>query len=144
MSWPITSTCTSGTVAPASSTTVPRIANRSFEIVYPETGDSRTSAFRLDPSKLPRQIDILSSGDRIMKGIYVIEGDGLAVCLQQNDGEPRPASFDAPAGSGHMLLRMKLARPASPALVPAVLSRRVCQKCGRADEGISENCSKMS
>src|SRR4051812_36229809 len=37
-----------------------RVANRSFEIVSPETGDGRTSAFRLDPSKLPRQIDIIS------------------------------------------------------------------------------------
>ena len=97
-----------------------RVANRSFEIVNPETGDGRTSAFRLDPSKLPRQIDILSSGDRLVRGIYMIEEDGLAICLQQKDGEPRPASFDAPAGSGCMLLRMKLVKPAAPALVPAV------------------------
>ena len=96
-----------------------RVANRSIEIVNPETGDSRTSAFRLDPSKLPRQIDIISSDDRIVRGIYMIEEDGLAICLQQKDGEPRPASFDAPAGSGYMLLRMKLAKPAAPALVPA-------------------------
>ena len=95
-----------------------RVANRSFEIVNPETGDSRTSAFRLDPSKLPRQIDILSSGDRLVRGIYMIEEDVLAICLQQKDGEPRPASFDAPAGSGYMLLRMKLGKPAAPALVP--------------------------
>ena len=97
-----------------------RVADRSFEIINPETGDSRTSAFRLDPSKLPRQIDIFSSDDRIVRGIYMIEEDGLAICLQQKDGEPRPASFDAPAGSGYMLVRMKLARPAAPALVPAV------------------------
>src|SRR3954465_11232945 len=73
-----------------------RVTNRSFEIVNPETGDGRTSAFQLNPSKLPRQIDILSSGDRILKGIYTIDEDSLGICLQQKDGEPRPASFDAP------------------------------------------------
>src|SRR4051794_34077168 len=41
-----------------------RVANRTFEIVNPETGDRRAPAFRLDPSKLPRQIDVFSSDDR--------------------------------------------------------------------------------
>ena len=73
-----------------------RVATRSFEIVNPETGDSRTSAFRLDPSKLPRQIDIISGDDRIVRGIYMIEEDGLAICLQQKDGEPRLALVRRP------------------------------------------------
>ena len=96
-----------------------RFGDRSIEIVNPKTGDRRTSAFRLDPSKLPRQIDIISSDDKIVRAIYMIDEDRLAVCLQQKDGEPRPASFEAPAGSGCMLVGMKLAKPAAPAVVPA-------------------------
>ena len=99
-----------------------RIVNRSIEIVNPGTGDRRTLAFRVDPSKVPRQIDVISSDDRIVKGIYRIDEDSLAICIQQKDGEPRPASFEAPAGSGCMLLRMKPAKPAAPALVPAAPS----------------------
>ena len=96
-----------------------RFVDRSIEIVDPKTGDRRTSAFRLDPSKLPRQIDIISSDDKIVRAIYMIDEDRLAICLQQKDGEPRPASFDAPAGSGCMLVGMKLVKPADAAVVPA-------------------------
>ena len=86
-----------------------RVVNRSFEIVNPDTGEARTTAFRIDPSQNPRRIDVISRDDRILRGIYRFEGDELVICQQSKPEEPRPDTFEARAGSGRMLLRLKLA-----------------------------------
>ena len=86
-----------------------RVVDRSFEIVNPETGEARKTAFRIDPSENPRRIDVISRDDRILRGIYRFEGDQLVICQQSKPEEPRPDTFEARAGSGRMLLRLKLA-----------------------------------
>ena len=37
-----------------------RVVDRSFEIVNPETGEARKTAFRIDPSETPRRIDVIA------------------------------------------------------------------------------------
>ena len=96
-----------------------RVVDRSFEIVNPATGEARTTAFRIDPSQSPRRIDVISRDDRILRGIYRFEGDQLVICQQSKPEEPRPDTFEARAGSGHMLLRLKLASDSTAPSAPA-------------------------
>jgi uncharacterized protein (TIGR03067 family) len=96
-----------------------RVVDRSFEIINPETGEARTTAFRIDPSQNPRRIDVISRDDRILRGIYRFEGDQLVICQQTKPEEPRPDTFEARAGSGRMLLRLKLASDSSVVSAPA-------------------------
>jgi uncharacterized protein (TIGR03067 family) len=96
-----------------------RVVDRSFEIINPETGEARTTAFRIDPSQNPRRIDVISRDDRILRGIYRFEGDQLVICQQSKPEEPRPDTFEARAGSGRMLLRLKLASDSTARSAPA-------------------------
>ena len=96
-----------------------RVVDRSFEIINPETGEARTTAFRIDPSQNPRRIDVISRDDRILRGIYRFDGDQLVICQQSKPEEPRPDTFEAPAGSGRMLLRLKLASDSTAIAAPA-------------------------
>ena len=96
-----------------------RVVDRSFEIVNPATGEARKTAFRIDPSETPRRIDVISRDDRILRGIYRFEGDQLVICQQSKPEEPRPDTFEARAGSGRMLLRLKLASDSTAPSAPA-------------------------
>jgi len=96
-----------------------RVVDRSFEIIKPDTGEARTTAFRIDPSQNPRRIDVISRDDRILRGIYRFEGDELVICQQTKPEEPRPDTFEARAGSGRMLLRLKLASDSTAISAPA-------------------------
>jgi uncharacterized protein (TIGR03067 family) len=96
-----------------------RIANRQIQITNPETFTTRSLAFRINPSKNPREMDVISQDDRIVKGIYRIEDDALLICLQPRPEGARPEVFDAPAGSGRMLIRLTLADNAKPKPIDA-------------------------
>ena len=59
---------------------------------------------KLDASKTPRQIDIKTQNDEIMKGIYKIEKDEMTVCVGQ-PGIDRPKEFKTT--QGQMLIGYK-------------------------------------
>jgi uncharacterized protein (TIGR03067 family) len=49
---------------------------------------------------------------KVWKGIYVLKGDTLMTCDNgPNPDGGRPAAFDAKAGSGHILITFKRAKP---------------------------------
>lgn len=58
--------------------------------------------FKIDPSATPKTIDSLPATDpsKPLLGIYEFDGDTLRICNAQ-PGKPRPADFEAKAGSGH-------------------------------------------
>lgn len=85
-----------------------RINRRLLTFENPETLDVRSLAYRIDPAKSPRQIDVISRNDRILPGIYKFEGDNLVFCIESQAGSPRPDKFEAPQGSGRLLVSMKL------------------------------------
>jgi uncharacterized protein (TIGR03067 family) len=102
------------------------IADRSIQILNPETGETKRWVFRLDISRNPRRIDIITSDDRILRGIFKFEGDSLVLCVPHHDDAKTAAAFDAPAGSGLMLLTLKTIAGASPPVIadaPAVADR---------------------
>jgi uncharacterized protein (TIGR03067 family) len=85
------------------------ISERLLRFDNPETLETRKLAYRLDPSKSPRQIDIISRNDQILPGIYKFDGDSLILCVQSQEGGNRPDKFEAPQRSNLILASLKLA-----------------------------------
>ena len=86
-----------------------QFGTRAFATTNPRTEERRISAYRIDPSKTPSQIDVTSQFDSLLKGIYTFEGDALSICVAKHEDGARPTAFEAPSGSDRMLIRLKLA-----------------------------------
>ena len=76
----------------------------------PRTEERRISAYRLDPSKTPSQIDVTTQFDSVLKGIYTFEGDAAqaSAWLAKHEDGARPTAFEGPARlrSFGMLIRL--------------------------------------
>ena len=71
---------------------------------------------RLDPSAQPAAIDFAHTEGALKgkawQGIYALDGDTLTVCDNApNLDKGRPAAFEAPRGSGYVLITFKRATP---------------------------------
>jgi uncharacterized protein (TIGR03067 family) len=71
---------------------------------------------RLDPSATPAAIDFEQTEGALKgkawQGIYVLDGDTLTVCDNApNLNKGRPAAFEAPSGSGYVLITFTRAKP---------------------------------
>jgi uncharacterized protein (TIGR03067 family) len=73
-----------------------------------------TGKFTIDPSKKPKEIDILDESgvknDQTKLGIYELDGDTYKFCLAPA-GKPRPTDFSCKEGSGHSLGVSKREKP---------------------------------
>jgi uncharacterized protein (TIGR03067 family) len=72
--------------------------------------------FRVDPGTKPAAIDFEitegASKGKTWKGIYAVDGDTLTTCDNAPDPDKgRPVAFEAKAGSGHIAITFKLAKP---------------------------------
>jgi uncharacterized protein (TIGR03067 family) len=70
----------------------------------------------MDATTSPAAIDFQHTGGtvkgRMWKGIYVLDGETLRICDNAPDPDkPRPAAFEAKAGSGHIFIAFKRAKP---------------------------------
>jgi RNA polymerase sigma factor (sigma-70 family) len=66
--------------------------------------DPPVFVYRLDAGKTPKQIDIGVTKDSVrIKGIYVLDGDELRLCLGQPDKD-RPAAFPEKSAPGEVLI----------------------------------------
>lgn len=99
------------------------IGDRMIQFKSPVTGEERVTAYRIDPTTDPRQIDVINEYDRILRGIYRFEGDQLVVCLQHKEDGARPAKFEAPEHSNLVLLRLNLVNSQTPAGEPATMPK---------------------
>jgi RNA polymerase sigma factor (sigma-70 family) len=61
--------------------------------------------YKLDPTKRPREIDV-SADNKMLPGIYKIEGDTLTVCVDHG-GMERPTEFAAKPGTHVILVVLK-------------------------------------
>ena len=71
---------------------------------------------RVDPSAQPAAIDFAHTEGALKgkawQGIYALDGDTLTVCDNApNLAQGRPAAFEAPRGSGYVLIRFKRVMP---------------------------------
>ncbi len=66
---------------------------------------------RIDPTKDPKTLDIIPRGadpkTQTLHAIYELKGDELKVCMALPAGKARPTKFEAPAGSGQILMTFK-------------------------------------
>jgi uncharacterized protein (TIGR03067 family) len=67
---------------------------------------------RVDPSAKPASIDFQHSESslkgKVWKGIYSVDGDTLTTCDNApNMGKARPTAFEAPKGSGYVVIMFK-------------------------------------
>ena len=90
------------------------IADRRMTIANPVTGEKRVATYRIDPSKSPRRIDLITRDDRLLRGIYKFEGDNLTLCLQPDEARSVPTDFSSIESSDLILIRLQ-AMPASTA-----------------------------
>ncbi len=58
--------------------------------------------YSIDPTKDPKEIDIIAKDGVIVQGIYLMEGNRLKVCCNTRDNG-RPKNFEAKAGQGMAL-----------------------------------------
>lgn len=61
----------------------------------PKFGDKedKPASYKIDPSKNPKEIDMMP-GDRMVKGIYLLAGDTLKLCLAQKGDRPKQFKAD--------------------------------------------------
>lgn len=78
-----------------------------LRFVNPETHTVQESAFVLSPDVRPRAIDLAGRGRTRSKGIYMLDGDTLVVCLASPDAKDRPDEFGSRKGSNNLLLTFK-------------------------------------
>jgi uncharacterized protein (TIGR03067 family) len=97
---------------------VVRIGSRGLSIISPTDEHKRLWAYRIDPGPSPKEIDLITQFDAILKGVYTFEGDKLLVCVAKSEDDPRPTEFQAPAGSRRVLYTLQ-ALPSEPPPAPA-------------------------
>ncbi|APW62673.1 TIGR03067 domain-containing protein [Paludisphaera borealis] len=96
-----------------------RVGSRGVSVVSPTDEQKRLWAYRIDPATSPKEIDLITQFDTILKGIYTFEGDQLVVCTTKSEDEPRPMVFEAPVGSRRVLYTLKTVKPEPAAARPA-------------------------
>jgi uncharacterized protein (TIGR03067 family) len=79
-----------------------------------QAGQVRTGTLKLDSTKSPKQIDIISAAGpnkgKSLAGIYELQGNTFRYCVAQ-PGKARPTEFSAKAGSGLGLFVNQRATP---------------------------------
>ena len=78
----------------------------------PRDEQKRLWAYRIDPAQSPKQIDLTTQFDTVLKGIYTFEGDRLLICVAKQEDDPRPTAFEASGGSDRILYRLKMVKDA--------------------------------
>ncbi|WP_165067593.1 TIGR03067 domain-containing protein [Paludisphaera rhizosphaerae] len=101
------------------------INERTITYTVPDTGVKRVVGFKINPAKLPREIDLVTSDERVMPGVYKIEGDELVVCFSEGHTPVRPTDFESLAGSSRMLLRFAHASGDAATVAPEELVEAV-------------------
>jgi hypothetical protein len=81
------------------------------KLVIKHKDGSHEATYKLDPAQKPKTIDITPSDgpnkDKVMKGIYSIDGDDLKVCWTEDPDKDRPKEFESKEGSGLRLATLK-------------------------------------
>jgi uncharacterized protein (TIGR03067 family) len=83
------------------------IQGQTIQITQPGGARTRNLAFIADPSRNPATFDLAGAEKTGSKGIYMLSGDTLFLCLGTPQSTDRPASFGSTPGSKSILLTMQ-------------------------------------
>ena len=105
--WNVTSVVRNRNELPAEKLTDLQTIFRDGRFAFKQGDKTLTEGtFQLDPTKMPRTIDLTTidadGKEKITLAIYDLTEDMLSICGAQ-PGEERPREFDAADGSGHTL-----------------------------------------
>jgi uncharacterized protein (TIGR03067 family) len=81
------------------------IKSDSISLDFEGQGEVKHGTFKLDSSKKPKQIDILTEAGDKVEGIYELSGDTIKICA--TEGGPRPTAYKSEAGSETVLVELK-------------------------------------
>src|SRR5206468_7845297 len=85
-----------------------------------EYATSKEGTIKLDATKKPKQMDATSTEEKVMLGIYKLDGDRYKVCFAPT-GKPRPSEFASKPGSGNLLQVWKRKKEQQPREVAGCL-----------------------
>jgi uncharacterized protein (TIGR03067 family) len=80
--------------------------------INPENFQLHEAAFVLSPDVRPKAIDLAGHGRTRSKGIYMLDGDSLVVCLAPPEAKSPPTEFGSPKGSKNLLIWLKRSKVA--------------------------------
>ncbi|HEX5270730.1 MAG TPA: TIGR03067 domain-containing protein [Gemmataceae bacterium] len=111
--WARSSIVRNGKQVPADDFKNAKLTLKGDKYTLDEGKETRTGTFKLDGSKNPKTLDIISDAGpnkgKTLKGIYKIEDDTFTYCVAGPDKD-RPTEFSSKEGSGHTLLVNKRAK----------------------------------
>ncbi len=103
--WKLVSAMKDGEALPEDKVKNTSIVIKGDTFVFPESAEYATSkegTIKLDATKKPKQMDATSNREKVMLGIYKLDGDRYKVCFAPT-GKPRPSEFASKPGSGNLL-----------------------------------------
>jgi uncharacterized protein (TIGR03067 family) len=77
------------------------------KLTLPIKGELKEVGYKLDPARKPKQIDLLFGKGKTAKGIYLLKGDTLKLCVEKEPGGERPGNFASTAGTTRVLTVLK-------------------------------------
>jgi uncharacterized protein (TIGR03067 family) len=77
------------------------------KVTFPVKGESQEVAYKLDPAKKPKTIDLTFDDGKTVKGIYQLEEGSLKICVQKEPTGQRPTEFASQQGTTLWLIVLK-------------------------------------
>lgn len=103
--WHLVSATKDGNVLPSDKVKQTTIVFKGDTFRFPglaEYATSRAGTVKLDETKMPKEMDAISTDKEVMLGIYVLQENGYKVCFAP-PGKPRPTEFVSNPGNGYIL-----------------------------------------
>jgi uncharacterized protein (TIGR03067 family) len=97
------------------------IAGQTISLIKPATGEKKELLFVNDPKANPATLDLAGTDKSGGKGIYLLSGDTLLVCLSGPGIAVRPTAFASTEGSNTLLMTLKRMAANAPSTAPASL-----------------------
>lgn len=96
------------------------ISGQAITFIRPSTGQTRQLLFITDPKTNPGTIDLAGTDKTGSRGIYMVAGDNLMLCISGPGIAQRPADFSSREGSHALLMTLKRVPPATLVSAPRV------------------------
>jgi uncharacterized protein (TIGR03067 family) len=113
--WKLVSVEFDGQCMPMDDLKASRLTVKGSDYAFTLNKTSLELTFKLDPSKKPKEIDLIgvagTDKGKIYRGIYVLEGDTYKICRHSQPDRERPIEFATRPDSGLVLVTWQREKP---------------------------------